>query len=106
MNSMRKLLLVGMLTGFSFAASSQASTSTGTYQLMTTIIKAHEVFSTEVLFEIEASRAMDELVVIQVGEHTWARILSTARSMALVSHRFQKELLKLIQMILSLQYQP
>lgn len=75
---MKKLVLVTMLAGFSFAASSQAEADPGTFQLMTTMVKAQEVFSTEVLFVIEANRDMDELVVIKVGEHTWARILSRA----------------------------
>jgi len=71
---MKKLLIACVFAGFTLAASAQASP--GTYQLMTTMPKAQEFFTSELLLLIEENRDMDELVILKVGEFTWVRILS------------------------------
>ena len=48
----------------------------GTFQLMTTNVKAQEVFSTNILALIESARLEDHVAVIKVGDFTWVRILS------------------------------
>ena len=55
---------------------SQIDAANGTYQLMTTNVKAREVFTTNILPLIESKRAVNKTVVIKIGDFTWARILS------------------------------
>lgn len=62
-----------LISGLGF---SQINAEPGTYQLMTTSLKAKEIFTTSILSTIESSRLLNKIVIIKVGEHTWARILS------------------------------
>lgn len=47
----------------------------GTYQFVRTIKKGEVAFSTEILSLIESKRHDSQPVIIQVGEHTFVRIL-------------------------------
>lgn len=48
----------------------------GTYQIMTTQPKAEEVFTTNLLYFIEANRDDIKTITKQVGEYTYVKILA------------------------------
>ena len=73
---MKKYILVLTFVLIAALGFSQTNAAPGTYQLMTTNVKEQEVFTTEVLQLIESKREVTKTVVIKIGTHTWARILS------------------------------
>ena len=48
----------------------------GTYQLMTTEPKVGEVFTSHLLYFIEAHREIKKTVILQIGNYTFVKILS------------------------------
>ena len=51
--------------------------NSGTYQLMTTNPKLNEVFTSHLLYFIEAKREIENTIVLKIGNYSYVRILPT-----------------------------
>ena len=72
---MKKILLLFVLLGCEFMASSQTTAVEGTFQLMTSNEKARQVFTTDIYSIVENNREINNDVAVKLDDYTWLRIL-------------------------------